>query len=156
MQKITPCLWFNGRIKEALEFYTSVFKDSKIKATACYPKGSPMPEGEYMTAVLELHGQEFMLLNGGPQFPFTYSVSFVVNCVDQEDVDYYWDHLTAGGGQEEQCGWVKDRFGLSWQVVPIGISRLYAGTPQQSERVMQAMLQMKKLDIAALEAAYAG
>lgn len=156
MQKITPCLWFNGRVQEALEFYTSVFKDSRVKGVTRYPKGSPMPEGEYMTAVFEIQGQEFMLLNGGSTIPFTWAVSFVVDCADQGETDYYWERLTANGGSEEQCGWVKDKFGLSWQVVPAGLDRLYTGTAEQTERVMQAMMKMKKLDLGMLEAAFHG
>jgi len=155
MQKITPCLWFNGKVDQALDLYTSVFKDSKVKQIARYGETGPGEPGSVMTAVFEIEGQEFMILNGGPQFPFTEAVSFTVHCNDQKEVDYYWDSLMANGGEEVECGWLKDPFGLRWQIVPDILPRMLADKdPAKSQKAMQAMLQMKKIDIAKLEEAY--
>ncbi|HTK25783.1 MAG TPA: VOC family protein, partial [Pyrinomonadaceae bacterium] len=118
MQKITPFLWFDNNAEEAMNFYTSVFKDSKQVKVSRYPEGAPAPAGSVMVAEFELEGQRFIALNGGPQFKFTEAVSFVVNCETQEEVDYYWSRLTADGGAESMCGWLKDKFGLSWQITP--------------------------------------
>ena len=153
MPKITPFLWFNSNAEEAANFYASVFKNSKVKAVTRYSGAGPGPKGSVMTVSFELDGQEFTALNGGPQFAFTEALSFVVHCDTQQDVDYYWDKLTAGG-QESQCGWLKDKYGLSWQIVPKALPRLLQQTdPKKAQRVMQALLQMKKLDIGALERA---
>jgi predicted 3-demethylubiquinone-9 3-methyltransferase (glyoxalase superfamily) len=156
MQKITPFLWFDNNAEEAMNFYTSVFKNSKQVKVSRYPEGSPAPAGSVMVAEFELDGQRFIALNGGPQFKFTEAVSFVINCETQDEVDYYWSKLTADGGQESMCGWLKDKFGLSWQVTPTIVGELFSGDPAGGQRAMQAMLQMKKLDIAALRQAYEG
>ena len=161
MQKITPFLWFDNQAEEAVKFYTSIFKDSKIGKITRYgeagEKVAGRPSGSVMTIEFEVEGQKFTALNGGPQFKFTESISFVVNCGTQEEVDYFWDKLTADGGQESQCGWLKDKFGLSWQVVPtVLIDMLHDKDSRKSEHVMQAMLQMQKIDIKKLKAAYAG
>jgi predicted 3-demethylubiquinone-9 3-methyltransferase (glyoxalase superfamily) len=156
MQKITPFLWFDNNAEEAMNFYTSVFKDSKQVKVSRYPEGAPAPAGSVMVAEFELEGQRFIALNGGPQFKFTEAVSFVVNCETQEEVDYYWSRLTADGGAESMCGWLKDKFGLSWQITPAIMYKLYSGDPASAQRVMQAMLQMKKLDIQKLQDAYEG
>ena len=157
MQKITPCLWFNGQVEEALDFYTSVFDSARVKDVSYYDKGSPMGAGAILTATFDIEGQEFMILNGGPQFTFNEAISFVVHCNDQEEIDYYWNNLTANGGQESMCGWLKDRYGISWQIVPAMIAKLMAGTePEKSARAFQALMQMKKIDIATLETAYKG
>ena len=156
MQKITPFLWYDNQAEEAANFYVSIFKNSKVKNVARYPEGSPGPVGSAMTVDFELEGQEFVGLNGGPNFKFTEAVSFVVNCETQEEVDYFWDKLLEGGA-ESQCGWLKDRYGLSWQVVPTILSKLFEGKdPEKAKRVMQAMLQMKKIDIEALKQAAEG
>jgi len=161
MQKITPFLWFDNQAEEAVKFYTSIFKDSKIGKITRYgeagEKVAGRPSGSVMTIEFEVEGQKFTALNGGPQFKFNESISFVVNCGTQEEVDYFWDKLTADGGQESQCGWLKDKFGLSWQVVPtVLIDMLHDKDSRKSEHVMQAMLQMQKIDIKKLKAAYAG
>jgi predicted 3-demethylubiquinone-9 3-methyltransferase (glyoxalase superfamily) len=156
MQKITPFLWFDNNAEEAMNFYTSVFKDSRQVKVSRYPEGAPAPAGSVMVAEFELEGQRFIALNGGPQFKFTEAVSFVVNCETQEEVDYYWSRLTADGGAESMCGWLKDKFGLSWQITPTIMYKLYSGDPASAQRVMQAMLQMKKLDIQKLQDAYEG
>ena len=154
MQKITPFLWFDNNAEEAINFYTSVFENSKIAKVSRYPEGSPGPAGSVMTGEIQLAGQEFILLNGGPHFKFTEAVSFVVNCESQEEVDRYWQRLTASGGQESQCGWLKDKFGLSWQITPTVLPRLLADPDKaKSKRVMEAMLKMKKIDIASLHRA---
>lgn len=153
-QKITPFLWFDNNAEEAVNFYVSVFKDSKILAMARYPEGSPGPAGTVMTADFELNGQKFVALNGGPTFRFTEAVSFVVNCANQEEVDYFWEKLSEGG-QKTQCGWLKDKFGLSWQVVPTILQQLLKDKdPKKSQSVMQALMKMTKLDIAELLRAY--
>jgi predicted 3-demethylubiquinone-9 3-methyltransferase (glyoxalase superfamily) len=157
MQKITPFLWFDNEAEEAMNFYTSVFKDSKIKGVTRYEgegaKASGRPEGSVMTADFEINGQEFVALNGGPLFKFTEAVSFVVNCETQEEIDYYWDKLTEGG-EESRCGWLKDKYGLSWQIVPTNLSKLLGGNDAaKAKRAMQAMLQMDKLDMKKLQEA---
>jgi predicted 3-demethylubiquinone-9 3-methyltransferase (glyoxalase superfamily) len=161
MRPITPCLWFDDQAEAAAQFYTSIFKNSKIKHIARYPKSvaaaTGRPEGSVLTVLFELQGQEFLALNGGPQFKFTEAVSFVVKCKTQEEVDYYWDKLLAGGGQVSMCGWLKDRFGLSWQIVPTALPELLSDPdPAISQSVMKAMMQMKKLDIQALKEAARG
>jgi len=155
MQKITTCLWFDNQAEEAVNFYTSVFKNSKIGGSARYDeavaKASGRPKGSVMTMTFELEGREFMTINGGPLFKFNEAISLVVNCKDQEEVDYYWDKLTSGGGQESMCGWLKDKFGLSWQIVPAELGKLMQSKePGKPQRVMAALLKMKKLDIDAL------
>jgi len=158
MQKITPCLWFEDKAEEAVTFYTSIFKNSKIVNIARYGEAgaeiSGRPKGTVMTMTFQLEGQEFMALNGGPQFKFTEAISFVVNCQTQEEVDEYWKKLS-DGGQEVQCGWLKDKYGLSWQIVPTILGELLNDPdPKKAERVMKAMLQMKKIDIKGLKQAY--
>jgi predicted 3-demethylubiquinone-9 3-methyltransferase (glyoxalase superfamily) len=155
MQKITPFLWFNDQAEEAMNFYTSIFKNSKIGSVSHYGEAGPGSKRQVMTASFQLDGQEFIALNGGPQFKFTEAISFLINCETQEEVDYYWEKLLAGGGEESQCGWLKDRFGLSWQVIPITLSKFLADkNPAKAQRVMQAMLRMKKIIIADLKKAY--
>jgi len=154
MQKITPFLWFDNQAEEAVNFYASVFKNSKVGTIARYGDSGPGPKGSVMTIAFELDGQNFTALNGGPHFKFTEAISLVVNCANQEEVDYFWEKLTADGGQEVQCGWLKDKYGLSWQVVPKILPELVqSGDPKKSERVMKALMQMKKLDVAKLKEA---
>ncbi|WP_410209844.1 VOC family protein [Aquirhabdus sp.] len=154
MQKITPFLWFDGNAEEATHFYTSIFKNAEILSISHYSEGGPMPKGTVMTTKFRLDGQEFVALNGGPQFPFTPAVSFVVDCDSQEEVDYYWEHLSQGG-TPNQCGWLQDRYGLSWQIVPrILIQYINDPDPVIAQRVMNAMLQMGKIDIALIKQAY--
>src|ERR1041385_1347638 len=154
MSKITPFLWFNDKAEEAATFYAPIFTNSKVLAVTRYGDAGPGPKGSVMTVNFELDGLRFTALNGGPQFPFTEAVSFVVNCEDQREVDHYWEKLMSGGGKPPQCGWLKDRFGLSWQVVPKALPRLLQQTDaQKAQRVMQALLQMQKIDISALERA---
>jgi predicted 3-demethylubiquinone-9 3-methyltransferase (glyoxalase superfamily) len=154
--KIIPSLWFDTEAEEAASFYCSVFKNSRILSTTRYPEGSPGPAGEVMTVDFELDGERFVGINGGPQFPFTEAVSFQITCEDQAEVDYFWERLT-DGGQEVQCGWLKDRYGLSWQVVPRGMDEVFADAdPARAQRAMQAMMGMVKLDLAALRAAADG
>jgi len=154
MQKITPFLWFNDNAEEAVNFYASVFKDSKIMNMVRYGEAGPGPKGQVMTASFQLNGQDFIALNGGPLFKFTEAISFVVNCLTQEEVDEYWDKLSKGG-EKSRCGWLKDKFGLSWQVVPTILSKLLGDKDaEKSKRVMSAMMQMDKIDIAKLEQAY--
>ena len=165
MQKITPFLWFDNNAQEAVEFYTSIFsasggKNSKGGNASYYEEQgaevSGRPKGSVMTVPFQLNGQDFVALNGGPLFKFTEAVSFVVNCETQEEVDYFWEKLTEGG-EEAQCGWLKDKFGLSWQVVPTAMGKLFSSPdPGKTNRVMKAMLQMKKLVIADLQKAYDG
>lgn len=160
MKKISTNLWFENQAEEAARYYTSIFKNSKIGRISYYGKEGydihGMKEGTVMTIEFELEGKEYVGLNGGPVFKFNEAVSFIVNCENQEEIDYYWDKLKAGGDEKsQQCGWLKDKFGLSWQIVPTMLADLYNGTDQQrADRVMKAMLQMKKLDIAKLQAAY--
>jgi len=154
LQKITPFLWFDGQAEEAVGFYTSIFKNSRIDGVTRYGDAGPGPKGSVMTIAFELEGQKFTAINGGPVFKFTEAISFVVNCETQQEVDQYWDQLSAGG-KEVQCGWVKDRYGLSWQIVPtVLITMLQDKDAERSQRVMKAMLQMVKIDIAGLEKAY--
>lgn len=153
MQKIVPFLWFDSQAEEAVNFYTSIFKDSKIKMVSRYGDSGPGPKGSVMTASFELNGQEFIALNGGPVFKFTEAVSFVVNCDTQQEIDEYWEKLSEGG-EKSRCGWLKDKFGLSWQIVPSVLSDLLKGTAEQSNNVMQAIMKMDKLDISQLESAY--
>ena len=156
MQKITPCLWFDTEGEEAAEFYTSVFPSSKIVDVARYGEGGPRPEGTVMTVTFELDGQRFVALNGGPEFTFNEAISFQVSCETQEEVDVFWSTLSEGG-EEGPCGWLKDRFGVSWQIVPTRLPELL-GDPdrEKSQRVMVAMLSMKKIEIDGLERAAAG
>jgi len=157
MQKITPFLWFDDRAEEAMNFYVSIFRNSKVLSVTRFGDAGPGPKGAVMTASFELDGQPFTALNGGPQFPFTPAVSFVVNCETQQEVDQYWEKLTAGGGSPEPCGWLKDKYGLSWQIVPTALPQMLKDTDvQRSKRVMQALMQMKKIDVARLKQAYAG
>jgi predicted 3-demethylubiquinone-9 3-methyltransferase (glyoxalase superfamily) len=161
MQKITPFLWFDHQAEEAAKFYTSVFKNSKLGKILRYDEASAKAAGGTVGSVLtiefEIEGQKFTALNGGPQFKFNESVSFVVYCQTQDEVDYFWQKLTADGGQESECGWLRDKFGLSWQVTPtVLIEMLHDKDPKKSERVMNAMMQMQKIDISKLKAAYAG
>ena len=161
MQKITPFLWFDHQAEEAAKFYTSVFKNSKVGKILRYDeataKAAGGPVGSVLTIEFEIEGQKFTALNGGPQFKFNESVSFVVYCQTQDEVDYFWQKLTADGGQESECGWLRDKFGLSWQVTPtVLIEMLQDKDSKKSGRVMNAMMQMQKIDISKLKAAYAG
>jgi predicted 3-demethylubiquinone-9 3-methyltransferase (glyoxalase superfamily) len=156
MQKITPFLWFDDQAEEAMNFYASTFKNSKVGGVTRYGEAGPGPKGSVMTASFELEGQQFTALNGGPRFKFTEAVSFVVSCETQDEVDELWERLSEGG-QTQQCGWLKDKFGLSWQIVPIALMELMSDPdPNRSRRVMEAMLQMTKIDIAKLRQAYEG
>jgi predicted 3-demethylubiquinone-9 3-methyltransferase (glyoxalase superfamily) len=153
MQKITPFLWFDTQAEEAVKFYASVFPNSKILKTARYGEAGPGPKGSVMTVEVELDGQRMIALNGGPHFKFTEAISLSVDCRDQKEVDHYWNKLSQGG-QESMCGWLKDRYGLSWQVNPAILGELLSGPDaKKAKRVMEAMLKMKKIDIAALKAA---
>jgi predicted 3-demethylubiquinone-9 3-methyltransferase (glyoxalase superfamily) len=155
-RQIVPNLWFDTEAEEAANFYISVFPNSRIVFVSHYTEGSPREAGMVMTVEFELDGQRFVGINGGPQFKFDEAVSFQITCEDQDELDYYWDRLT-DGGSESQCGWLKDRFGLSWQVVPTGMEELFSDPdPERARRAMQAMLQMRKLDVAALRRAAAG
>jgi predicted 3-demethylubiquinone-9 3-methyltransferase (glyoxalase superfamily) len=154
--KIVPNLWFDTQAEEAAAFYTSVFKNSRIVSVARYTEAGPGPAGSVMTVEFELDGQRFVGINGGPEFTFDEAVSFQVDCEDQAEVDYFWERLT-DGGEESQCGWLKDRFGLSWQVVPKGMAELFEDPdPERAARAMKAMLGMRKLDVAALQRAADG
>lgn len=154
-QKITPFLWFDSNAEEAANYYTTIFENSKITKVVRYTKAGPGPEGSVVTVEFELEGQTFVALNGGPIFKFTEAVSFVVNCETQEEVDFYWNKLTADGGQESQCGWLKDKFGLSWQIVPtLLIDYIADKDVNKAARVMQEMMTMKKINIAAIQKAY--
>jgi predicted 3-demethylubiquinone-9 3-methyltransferase (glyoxalase superfamily) len=150
-QKITPFLWFDNNAEEAMNFYISVFNNSKIGTVTRYGDAGPGPKGTVLTAAFELEGQKFVALNGGPRFKFTEAISFVINCETQAEIDYFWDKLTSDGGQESMCGWLKDKFGLSWQVVPAEIGSLLTG--EKSNQVMQAIMQMKKIDLTTLRQA---
>jgi predicted 3-demethylubiquinone-9 3-methyltransferase (glyoxalase superfamily) len=157
MQKIKPCLWFDGQAEEAANFYVSVFKNSKMGEVSRMGEGGPLPAGSVITAMFEIEGEEFMALNGGPEFNFTEAISFSVDCKDQEEIDYFWGKLTSDGGEESMCGWLKDKFGVSWQIVPAEMGELLGGDdPEQSKRAMDAMLQMRKLDIQKLRDARDG
>ena len=156
MPPVTPFLWFNTEAEEAAKFYVSIFPNSKITGVTRYGKSGPGPDGSVMTVNFELDGQRFTALNAGPQFKFTEAISFVIECQTQEEVDRYWTKLTAGG-QEVECGWLKDRYGLFWQVTPrILLEMIGDPDPAKAERVMKAMLQMKKIEIAPLKQAYEG
>ena len=159
MQKITPFLWFDDQAEEAVNFYTALFKNSKIDRIFRYNEEAAektgRPVGSVLTIEFEIEGQKFVALNGGSLFKFNESVSFVINCETQAEVDYFWDKLTADGGEESACGWLRDKFGLSWQIIPtVLIDMLHDGDEEKSGRVMQAMFQMKKIDIKALKDAY--
>ena len=154
MQKITPFLWFDGKAEEAMNFYVSVFKNSKAGTVTRYGEAGPGPEGTVMIATFQLEGQDFVAINGGPQFTFTPAISFFVDCKTQEEVDDLWEKLSEGG-EKSRCGWLKDKFGLSWQIVPSILPELMRDKdPEKSKRVMKAMLQMDKIDIKALKEAY--
>ncbi len=157
MKTITPCLWFDNQAEEAMNFYVSVFPDSRVLDVSHYGKDSPMPEGTVLTVTAELNGAQVMALNGGPaQWGFTEAISLLVNCEDQGEVDYLWEKLSEGG-EQGPCGWLKDRYGLSWQIVPTALNEMLAsGDAARSQRVMQAMLKMGKLDISVLRQAYEG
>ena len=156
-QKITPYLWFNGNAEEAVTFYTSVLPDARVTKVARWGKGGPVAEGTVMNIAFELAGQAFIALNGGPQFEFTPAVSFLISCASQAEVDDLWEKLIAGGGKPSSCGWLEDRFGLSWQVVPAALVDLMSDPdPQASGRVAQALMTMQKIDLAALQHAHAG
>lgn len=154
MHKITPFLWFDDKAEEAMNFYVSIFRNSKVRSVTRYGDAGPGAKGSVMTATFELDGQDFMALNAGPVFKFTEAISFFVNCETQEEVDELWERLSAGG-EESQCGWLRDKFGLSWQIIPSILGRLLGDrNPAKSRRVMEAMLQMKKIDIKTLQQAY--
>jgi predicted 3-demethylubiquinone-9 3-methyltransferase (glyoxalase superfamily) len=154
MEKITPFLWFNDQAEEAVNFYTSIFKNSKIGSITRYGEVGPGQNGKVMSATFQLGGQEFMALNGGPEFAFSPAISFFVNCETQEEVDEFWEKLSKGG-EKQKCGWLKDKFGLSWQIVPTVLGELLSDkNAQKSQKVMQAMLQMGKIDIQGLKSAY--
>jgi len=154
MQKITPFLWFDGKAEEAMNFYISIFRNSKIGSVTRYGEAGPGPKGTVMTATFQLDGQEFIALNGGPHFKFTEAISFLVNCETQEEVDELWVKLSEGG-EKGRCGWLKDKYGLSWQIVPTVLGEILKDKdPEKSKRVMEAMLQMDKIDIKSLKQAY--
>jgi predicted 3-demethylubiquinone-9 3-methyltransferase (glyoxalase superfamily) len=157
MPKISPFLWFDKEAEEAANFYVSVFPNSKLGEVQRYPEGAPSAAGTVMTAAFELDGEPFTALNGGPLFQFNESISFVIDCADQAEVDYFWDKLTADGGKPVQCGWLKDKYGVSWQVVPKALYETTRGPDAAgNQRAFDAMMQMVKLDVAKLKAAYAG
>jgi len=157
MSKITPFLWFNGNAEEAVNFYAAVFKNAKITGMTRYGDAGPGPKGSVMTANFQLNGLEFTALNGGPQFQFSPATSFVIHCKDQEEVDHYWNKLGVEGGKTNQCGWLDDKFGVTWQIVPTVLLDLIKDKdPKKSQRVMMAMMQMTKIDIAALQRAAEG
>jgi predicted 3-demethylubiquinone-9 3-methyltransferase (glyoxalase superfamily) len=154
MQKITPFLWFDGKAEEAMNFYTSIFKNSRIGSVTRYGEEGPGPKGAVMSATFQLNGQEFIALNGGPQFTFSPAISFLVSCETQQEVDELWEKLSEGG-ERQRCGWLRDKFGLSWQIIPSILSvLLHDKDPKKSKRVIKAMLQMDKIDIAGLKRAY--
>ena len=154
MQRITPFLWFDGKAEEAMNFYASIFKNSKIGSVTRYGEEGPGPKGAVMTATFQLDGQDFIALNGGPQFTFSPAISFLVSCETQQEVDDLWEKLSEGG-EKQRCGWLKDKFGLSWQIVPTALGvMLRDKDAEKSRRVMKAMLQMDKIDIAGLKRAY--
>ncbi len=155
MHKITPFLWFDDKAEEAMNFYVSIFKNSKVGSVTRYGDAGPGPKGTVMSATFQLDGQDFFALNGGPLFKFTEAISFFVNCDTQEEVDELWEKLMAGGGSPQRCGWLKDKYGLSWQIIPKALGEMLGDKdPQKSQRVMQAMLQMNKIDIQRLKEAY--
>ena len=154
MQKITPFLWFDGKAEEALNFYVSIFKNSKVRSITRYGEAGPGPKRTVMSTTFQLDGQDFFALNGGPQFKFTPAISLFVNCETQQEVDELWEKLSEGG-EKQRCGWLKDRFGLSWQIVPSVLGKLLRDKdPEKSNRVMKAMMQMDKIDISGLQKAY--
>lgn len=154
MQKITPCLFFDGKAEDAVNFYKSVFTHAKVGHISRYGDNMPMPKGSVMTAELEIAGQKFLALNGPPMFTFSPAISFMVNCDTQQEIDHYWEKLSEGG-ETQQCGWLKDKFGMSWQIVPSMMPHLMAGaSAAQSQKVMEAVMRMTKLDIAAMKKAY--
>ncbi len=153
-QRITPMLWFDNQAEEAANYYVSIFKNSKVTNVSHYGDTGPGPKGSVMVAEFELDGQKFTALNGGPQFKFTEAISLVVNCENQEEVDYYWDKLSGDGGQEVVCGWLKDKYGLSWQVVPVRVFELLSN-PATSDRVLAAVMEMKKIELSKIEKAAA-
>ena len=157
MQKITPSLWFNNNAEEAIDFYSSIFKQSKVTNKSYYGEGAPLPKGTLLVATFELEGQQFTAMNGGPLFPFTEAISLTVYCDTQEEIDFYWSKLTADGGKEVECGWLKDKYGLCWQIVPSFIPKMLSDKDTaKSGRVMQAVMKMVKLNIAELEKAANG
>jgi predicted 3-demethylubiquinone-9 3-methyltransferase (glyoxalase superfamily) len=157
MPTLTPCLWFDTQAEEAASYYVSVFKNSRIVSTSHYGEAGPREAGMVLTVQFELDGQPFTALNGGPEFTFSEAISLLIECEDQAELDRYWDRFVADGGEEGPCGWVKDRYGLSWQVVPAGIDELFGDDdPARAQRAMEAMFKMRKLDIAALRAAAEG
>ena len=154
MQKIAPFLWFNDKAEEAMNFYVSIFRNSKIVGVSRYGEGGPGPKGKVMIGTFQLDGQEFFALNGGPQYKFTEAISLFVNCESQQEVDELWEKLSEGG-EIQQCGWLKDKYGLSWQITPSVLGKLMQDKdPKKAKRVMEAMLQMKKIDIKTLQQAY--
>ena len=154
---LTTCLWFDTQAEEAATYYTSIFRDAKLGNISRYGEGGPRPAGMVITAEFELNGQRFVALNGGPEYTFTEAISFQIPCADQAEVDYYWEQLTADGGQPGPCGWLKDKFGVSWQVIPVVLGSLLGDPdPHKAARATQAMLSMGKLDIDALARAHAG
>jgi len=154
--KITPCLWFNNNAEEAVKYYLTIFKNSKEIVTTCYGKNAPMPEGSVLTIKFQLEGQDFLALNGGPTFTFSEAISFIVNCETQKEIDEFWNKLSAGG-TTQQCGWLKDKFGVSWQIVPVILNEMIQDSnTERSNRVMQALMQMVKIDIEKLKTAYRG
>lgn len=155
MEKISTCLWFDNQAEEAVRFYTSIFRNSKTGKTSCYGDAGPGKKGDVITVTFELEGRNFIALNGGPQFKFNEAISLIINCEDQKEIDYYWDKLLDGGAPQ-MCGWLKDKFGVSWQVVPKDIEKLMTGDPERSNRVMAEVLKMVKLDLKTLQDAYDG
>lgn len=156
MQGITPCLWFDTQAEEAVAFYASLIEDSRIGEVVRYGEGAPLPAGTALTVEFTLQGQKFLALNGGPMFQFSPAVSFILHCKTQEEVDHLWENLS-DGGEKQRCGWLRDKYGLSWQVVPAAVGRMMRDPdPARRNRVMQAIMAMDRLDIAALEAAYGG
>jgi predicted 3-demethylubiquinone-9 3-methyltransferase (glyoxalase superfamily) len=156
MQKITPFLWFDGNAEEAMNFYTSIFKNSKIGQVRRYGDAGPGPKGSVMTGTFQIERQEFMVLNGGPMFRFTPAISFFVNCENQQEVDELWEKLS-DGGEVMQCGWLKDKFGVTWQIIPKALGEMLGDKdPQKSQRVMKAMMKMIKIDVEELRRAYEG
>ena len=157
MPKITPFLWFNDNAEEVMNFYLAVFKNSRVINSSRYGEGAPMPAGTFMVGTISLDGQEIMVLNGGPHYKLTPAFSMVINCETQEEIDYYWEKLTADGGKAIQCGWLEDKFGVSWQVVPTALAEwLSRGDAARTHRMMQALWSMVKLDIQGLKKAYEG
>ena len=155
MERITPFLWFDTQAEEAANFYVSIFKNSRITSISHYPEGTPGPVGQVMVVNFELDGQKFIALNGGPTFKFTEAISLLVNCETQQEIDHYWTKLTAGGGNEVECGWLKDKYGLSWQIVPANLEKLL-GPPEKAKRVMAVVMKSKKLNMAEMERAAEG